>query len=150
MSNRLAILKMLAADPATVADLVDTIRWPERKLRDTIGDCRSAGLVSSARDDVTGKPLYRLTKYGAAWQPPKSGRTLMNGAASTPAGGGEISPAVPDRATSLATSLSGEAGTVAPPKPDDSPVAAGADEIDITTIHDDKPRFISAPAATAA
>lgn len=47
--------------------------------------------------------------------------------ASTPSGGGEITPAAADRATSLALN-SGEAAAVAPPKPDESPAAAGADD----------------------
>jgi len=66
----------------------------------------------------------------------------MNGAASTPVGGGDITPTVPDRATSLASSISGEAGTVAPPKPDESPVAAGAVEIWAISPVDHAPRLI--------
>lgn len=49
----------------------------------------------------------------------------------TPAGGGNISPAAEDRSTSHGSRFSGGASAVnAPPKPEDFPVEAGADEID--------------------
>jgi len=50
----------------------------------------------------------------------------------TPAGGGNISPAAEDRSTSHGSRFPGGASAVnAPPKPEDSPVEAGADEIEI-------------------
>lgn len=49
----------------------------------------------------------------------------------TPAGGGDISPAVADRATSLASNSGEAAAVVEPPKLDDVPAEARSDEIDI-------------------
>ncbi|MEN6586850.1 MAG: hypothetical protein ABFE02_12490 [Sulfuricella sp.] len=72
----------------------------------------------------------------------EANKLMKAAAASTPVGGGDVSPTVPDRSTSLATSNSGEAGTVAPPKPDESPVAAGADEIWRISAVDRSPRLI--------
>lgn len=72
----------------------------------------------------------------------EANKLMKAAAASTPVGGGDVSPTVPDRSTSLATSNSGEAGTVAPPKPDETPVAAGADEIWAISPVDHNPRLI--------
>ena len=66
------------------------------------------------------------------------------GSSVTPAGGGAITPAAQDRTTSLATSIPGGAGAVAPPKRDDSPAEAGADvtldeifDFDLTALDED-------------
>ena len=53
---------------------------------------------------------------------------LMKAAASTPATGGANISSSSESGTSLATNKP-EVATVAPPKPDETPVAAGADEI---------------------
>jgi hypothetical protein len=70
MSNRKTLTDTLRRlNAGTLPELAEATGWPERKVRDTIGDLKTAGLVSSERDDVTGKPLYRLTKAGATWTP---------------------------------------------------------------------------------
>ena len=49
---------------------------------------------------------------------------------STPAGGGDVTPAVEDRSTSQGLRFLGEASAViAPPEPDEAPAEASADEI---------------------
>jgi len=52
-----------------------------------------------------------------------------NVVASTPAGGGDITPAPDDRSTSLAKNSGEASGVVEPPKPEASPAAAGSDEM---------------------
>lgn len=48
--------------------------------------------------------------------------------ATTPAGGGDITPAPDDRSTSLAKNSGEASGVVEPPKPEASPAEAGSDE----------------------
>jgi hypothetical protein len=62
----------------------------------------------------------------------------------TPAGGGDITPAPDDRSTSLAKNPGEASGVVEPPKPEASPAAAGSDEmllapfeLDLSGIDDD-------------
>ena len=56
-------------------------------------------------------------------------------ASTTPAGGGDISPAPAGPATSqLYSSTAGAAGVVEPPTPEASPAAAGSDEIDVKEL----------------
>ena len=129
MSNRKTLIDALRQiTSATLPELVDATGWPERKVRDTIGDCRTAGLVSSERDDVTGKPLYRLTKAGAAWQPLKIGRPVVD-AKPQPAEG-TISPAPRDREPPKDHASTEARGVVEPPKPAQKPARAGSDEIE--------------------
>ena len=51
-----------------------------------------------------------------------------NVVASTPAGGGDVTPAPDDRSTSLAKNSGEASGVVEPPKPEASPAAAGSNE----------------------
>lgn len=131
MSNRKTLIDTLRQiTSATLPELVDATGWLERKVRDTIGDCRNAGLVSSERDDVTGKPLYRLTKAGTAWHPQKTWRPAKN-SCDTPAGGGDVTPAPDVVATSLASrNTAMDAGVVEPPKPTTRPARVGSNEIE--------------------
>ena len=129
MSNRKTLIDALRQiTSATLPELVDATGWPERKVRDTISDCKTAGLVSSERDDVTGKPLYRLTKAGAAWQPPKMGRPVVD-AKPQPAEG-TISPAPRDREPPKDHASPEARGVVEPPKPVQKPARASSDEIE--------------------
>lgn len=58
-------------------------------------------------------------------------------ASTTPAGGGDISPAPAGPATSqLVCSTAGAAGVVEPPKPEASPAEAGSDEIRVEELFD--------------
>jgi hypothetical protein len=58
--------------------------------------------------------------------------TTLTECMTTPAGGGEISPASANRSTSLDSRTPGEvADVVEPPKQDDVPVEARSDEIDV-------------------
>jgi hypothetical protein len=68
----------------------------------------------------------------------------------TPAGGGDITPAPDDRSTSLAKNLGEATGVVEPPKPEASPAAAGSDEITIEELFQfDIPGLDEEPGLTA-
>lgn len=124
MSNRKTLIDILhRSTSATLAELVDATGWPERKVRDTISDCKTAGLLSSERDDITGKPLYRLTKDGANWQSSVQQKKRNT----TPAGGGDISPA-PRDPDPKAVTPQGARGVVEPPKQAAKPAEARSDE----------------------
>lgn len=125
MSNRKTLIDILRrCTSATLHELVDDTAWPERKVRDTIGDCKTAGLVAIRRDDVTGKQLYGLTNAGAAWTPTNPGRPKS---CDTPAGGGDVSPA-PRDPVPKAVSPQGVRGVVEPPKHAAKPAEARSDE----------------------
>ena len=65
-------------------------------------------------------------------------RSEPSSSVTTPAGGGDISPAVKDGATSLAVATPGQALTVIePPKPDDAPAAVCSDEMKQLVIAND-------------
>lgn len=147
-TKRKQILKALAvAGSQIVDDLVDSTGLQRKNLQDNLKATLEAGLIERIRDDVTGLPAYRLTAKGRGWlesdkddstsKPPIPTllthnprlRNEPNSSVTTPAGGGDISPAVKDGATSLAVATPGQALTVVePPKPDESPAAVGSDE----------------------
>lgn len=148
-TKRKQILKALAvAGSQIVDDLVDSTGLQRKNLQDNLKATLEAGLIERIRDDVTGLPAYRLTAKGRGWlesdkddstsKPPIPTllthkpmlRSEPSSSVTTPAGGGDISPAVKDGATSLAVATPGQALTVVePPKPDESPAAVGSDEI---------------------
>lgn len=67
MSNRDTIINALTkATVATVEELADTTGWPERKVRDTLGDLKKIGVLTFEKDCVSGKAAYRLVKPAAA------------------------------------------------------------------------------------
>lgn len=67
MSNRDTIINALKkATVSIVEELVDVTGWPERKVRDTLGDLKKIGVVTFERDEVTTKAAYRLAKPGEA------------------------------------------------------------------------------------
>ena len=147
-TKRKQILKALAvAGSQIVDDLVDSTGLQRKNLQDNLKATLEAGLIERIRDDVTGLPAYRLTAKGRGWlesdkddstsKPPIPTRPTHkpilrsepSSSVTTPAGGGDISPAVKDGATSLAVATPGQALTVVePPKPDESPAAVGSDE----------------------
>lgn len=155
-TKRKQILKALAvAGSQIVDDLVDSTGLQRKNLQDNLKATLEAGLIERIRDDVTGLPAYRLTAKGRGWlesdkddstsKPPIPTllthkpmlRSEPSSSVTTPAGGGDISPAVKDGATSLAVATPGQALTVVePPKPDESPAAVGSDE-KITLTWDD-------------
>lgn len=148
-TKRKQILKALAvAGSQIVDDLVDSTGLQRKNLQDNLKATLEAGLIERIRDDVTGLPAYRLTAKGRGWlesdkddstsKPPIPTllthnprlRNEPNSSVTTPAGGGDISPAVKDGATSLAVATPGQALTVVePPMPDESPAAVGSDEM---------------------
>lgn len=155
-TKRKQILKALAvAGSQIVDDLVDSTGLQRKNLQDNLKATLEAGLIERIRDDVTGLPAYRLTAKGRGWlesdkddstsKPPIPTllthkpmlRSEPSSSVTTPAGGGDISPAVKDGATSLAVATPGQALTVVePPKPDEAPAAVCSDE-KITLTWDD-------------
>ena len=130
MSNRKTLTDTLRRlNAGTLPELAEATGWPERKVRDTLGDLKTAGLVQFERDDVTGKPLYRLTKAGATWQPPKTGRPTKS-SCDTPAGGGDISPAPRDPEPPKEIASPEARGVVEPPVRAQKPASARSDEIE--------------------
>ena len=147
-TKRKQILKALAvAGSQIVDDLVDSTGLQRKNLQDNLKATLEAGLIERIRDDVTGLPAYRLTAKGRGWlesdkddstsKPPIPTplthkpmlRSEPSSSVTTPAGGGDISPAVKDGATSLAVATPGQALTVVePPKPDEAPAAVCSDE----------------------
>ena len=130
MSNRKTLIDILRGlTSATPPELADATGWPERKVRDTLGDLKTAGLAASERDDVTGKPLYRLTKAGQTWLPPKTGRPTNDVVRPQPAEG-KISPAPRDSEPPLDHASPEARGAVEPPKRAQKPVEARSGEIE--------------------
>jgi hypothetical protein len=148
-TKRKQILKALAvAGSQIVDDLVDSTGLQRKNLQDNLKATLEAGLIE--RIWCKGWPVllaYRLTAKGRGWlesdkddstsKPPIPTllthkpmlRSEPSSSVTTPAGGGDISPAVKDGATSLAVETPGQALTVVePPKPDESPAAVGSDE----------------------
>jgi len=147
-TKRKQILKARAvAGSQIVDDLVDSTGLQRKNLQDNLKATLEAGLdavealpqssaweavadrlrrawLESDKDDSTSKPPIPtlLTHKPMLRSEPSSSVT-------TPAGGGDISPAVKDGATSLAVATPGQALTVVePPMPDDAPAAVGSDE----------------------
>lgn len=139
MSNRKTLIDILRrTTSATLAELTDATGWPERKVRDTLGDLKTAGLMLFERDDVTGNPLYRLTRDGAAWQP----SVQQKKRSTTPAGGGDISPAPREPVPKDVTPQVAR-GVVEPPEQASVPAEARSDENKIEAT----PRYAAAIAA---
>jgi predicted transcriptional regulator len=68
MSNRLAIMQLVANNPSiTLDELMDATNRERNKVQWTINDCKADDLILVVRDDVTHKPAYRLTDKGKAW-----------------------------------------------------------------------------------
>ncbi len=68
MSNRNTVMHCIAKNPTTTLDeLVGDLGKDRQKIQWTINDCKADGLLEVRKDDVTGKPAYRLTTKGKAW-----------------------------------------------------------------------------------
>jgi hypothetical protein len=124
-TKRKQISKAVAAGgSATLDDLVMATGLVRKNLHDNIKAALNEFLIERIRDDVTGLPAYKTTAKGRVWLLDK-----QNDSVTTPAGGGDISPATLDGATSLASVPPGRAKVVIePPKRDESPVAVRSDE----------------------
>jgi len=126
MSNRKKIIEALSRlTVATADELADATGWPERKVRDTLGDLKQAELVSAAIDDVTRRAAYRLTAKGKS----------QNEIKTTPAAGGanisgsqapETRVAGGDQRADISA---GGKTVVEPPKPAPKQAEACSDEI---------------------
>jgi DNA-binding MarR family transcriptional regulator len=123
-TKRKQIMKAIAANSSAVLDDLVMATGLERKnLHDNIKAALKEFLIERIRDDVTGLPAYKLTGKGRMWL------DRQNDSVTTQAMRGDISMAVADDATSLASDLPGQAATVIePPKRDESPVAVRSDE----------------------
>jgi hypothetical protein len=123
-TKRKQIMKAIAANSSAVLDDLVMATGLERKnLHDNIKAALKEFLIERIRDDVTGLPAYKLTGKGRMWL------DKQNDSVTTQAMRGDISMAVADDATSLASALPGQAATVIePPKRDESPVAVRSDE----------------------
>ena len=127
MTNRQRLLSAIfKLTFATTEELADHIpEFTRQKLRDTLGDCVKSGLILREKDDVTGLPAYRLSDAGKK----------QHDSSVTQAVSGDVTAAATDRPTCVAggcerTDPPAEAvAVIEPPKPDDSPVAAGSDEV---------------------
>lgn len=68
MSNRNAVMHCIAKNPSiTLDEIVEQLGKERKHAQWTINDCKTDGLIEVVRDDVTGKPAYRLTDKGKAW-----------------------------------------------------------------------------------
>lgn len=68
MSKRLAIMRLVERNPSiTLDELVDLVEFERKHVQWTVNDCKADGLLEVMRDDVTGKPAYRVTDKGKAW-----------------------------------------------------------------------------------
>lgn len=132
MNIRHTLLAALAKDSATIPDLEIATGMDRKKLHDNLKSCVEDGLATRSKDDVTGLPLYSISKAGKtrlADGPQRGLKKLTQPRCDTPAGGGNITPAAVDRSTSLATS-SGEAmAVVEAAKQDDAPAEPASDVI---------------------
>jgi hypothetical protein len=109
--------------PSILDDIVEATKMPRKNLQDNIKACVDEDLIDKFKDDVTGLPAYKVSPKGKKWL------ANQNDSVTTQAMRGDISMAVADDATSLASALPGQAATVIePPKPDDAPVAVRSDE----------------------
>ncbi len=136
-SKRKQILKTIAVSgSATMDDLVMTTGLERKNLHDNVKAALKGELCLRIKDDVTGQPAYKLTPKGRAWlendkddsssgkpQPAVGKNTGSKDAGSIVGGGGLDADSLP-----VGNAVS------APPKPDEMPVAAGADDIDIPVV----------------
>ena len=110
-------------------DLVMTTGLERKNLHDNVKTTLKDELCLRIKDDVTGQPAYKLTPKGRAWlendkddsssgkpQPAVGKNTGSKDAGSIVGGGGLDADSLP-----VGNAVS------APPKPDEMPVAAGAD-----------------------
>ena len=129
-TKRKQILKAIAVSgSATMDDLVMTTGLERKNLHDNVKTTLKDELCLRIKDDVTGQPAYKLTPKGRAWlendkddsssgkpQPAVGKNTGSKDAGSIVGGGGLDADSLP-----VGNAVS------APPKPDEMPVAAGAD-----------------------
>jgi hypothetical protein len=76
MSIRYTILKALHQHgAATLDELIDATGETRRRLQDNLAAALKDDLCERIRDDVTGQPAYRITKYGVARMNARNGIT---------------------------------------------------------------------------
>ena len=134
-TKRKQILKAMAfASCVTMDDLVTSTGLARKNLHDNIASAIKENLCQRIKDDVTSLPAYKLTTKGRQWLENDKDDT-----ASTKASVSKPQPAVGKNTGSKDAGSIVDSGKVgadylpvgnavsAPPKPDEMPVAAGAD-----------------------
>lgn len=121
--RKLIMTTLAKIGPSILDDIVEATKMPRKNLQDNIKACVDEDLIDKFKDDVTGLPAYKVSLKGKKWL------ANQNSSVTTQAGSGDITPAVADASTSLASAFPGQAATVIePPIPDDAPVAVRSDE----------------------
>ena len=133
MNIRHTLLAALLKDSATIADLEIATGMDRKKLHDNLKSCVETGLVTRSKDDVTGLPLYSISKAGKARlaEGPQRGKASpKQQRCDTPAGGGDVTPATVDRSTSQVVVTPDEATVVVEAaEQDDAPAEPASDVI---------------------
>ena len=145
-TKRKTILKAMAfASCTTMDDLVMTTGLARKNLQDNVKATMNEGLCERIRDDVTGLPAYRLTPKGRAWleSDKDNSKTQLFGNSVQLKKNDSVKPppAVGTNTGSKDTGTIVDGGDLradplpvgnavsAPPKPDNLPVAACADDL---------------------
>jgi len=130
-TKRKQILKAIAfASCTTMDDMVLTTGMERKNLHDNVKACLKEDLCERFKDDVTGRPAYKLTPKGRQWLEDDKddsggkphaqvGKNSASKAAGSHVVGGDMS----------ADPLPAGNAVKAPPKPDRMPVEVSADEI---------------------
>lgn len=137
-TKRKQILKALAfASCTTMDDLAMSTGLERKNMHDNVKASMREDLCERIRDDVTGQPAYKLTAKGRAWlenDKDNSSSVKPQPAAGENSGSQDKGARVAGSDMCVDPLPMGKADP-APPKPDDLPVAAGAEEIE--RIHND-------------
>lgn len=130
-TKRKQILKAMAfASCTTMDDLALSTGLERKNLHDNVKASIREDLCERIRDDVTGLPAYKLTTKGRQWL--ENDKDNSSSVKPQPAVGKNTGSQ--DKGTRVASGdvcadpLPMGKAVPAPPKPDDLPVAAGADE----------------------
>ena len=67
MSNRQTIIDLLTKNPdSTMDDLAEMTGWSNQRVKDTISDLRKNDMITSKRDDITNRAIYRAAVGGSS------------------------------------------------------------------------------------
>jgi len=139
-TKRKQILKAMAfASCTTMDDLALSTGLERKNLHDNVKASIREDLCERIRDDVTGLPAYKLTTKGRAWL--ENDKDNSSSVKPQPAVGKNTGSQ--DKGTRVASGdvcadpLPLGKAVTAPPKPDDLPVAAGADVKVLLAMYDE-------------